>query len=146
MFLWSTMPPTVCLSRKRTISLKPISTNKKRAHNSAKCLQHFVISKSGHLDTMHMLSGSPDTLFTRSFMGKCLSLERGVIQTNIHRILWKVNQVIYTMYPNSMPEFQDPITNRSWPYAKRFGCTHAQTHGETGPSQYAPSTSLKLVA
>ena len=35
---------------------------------------------------------------------KCLSLKRGIIQSNIDRILWKVNQVIYIMYPNCMPD------------------------------------------
>ena len=33
---------------------------------------------------------------------KCLSLKRGIIQSNIHRILRKVNQVIYIMYLNCM--------------------------------------------
>ena len=31
-----------------------------------------------------------------------VSMERGIIQSNIHR--WKVNQVIYIMYPNCMPD------------------------------------------
>ena len=35
---------------------------------------------------------------------KCLSLKRGIIQSNIDRLLWKVNQVIYIMYPNCMPD------------------------------------------
>ena len=35
---------------------------------------------------------------------KCLSLKRGIIQSNLDRILWKVNQVIYIMYPNCMPD------------------------------------------
>ena len=33
---------------------------------------------------------------------KCLSRKRGIIQSNIHRILRKVNQVIYIMYLNCM--------------------------------------------
>ena len=33
---------------------------------------------------------------------KCLSLKRGIIQSNIHRILPKVNWVIYIMYLNCM--------------------------------------------
>ena len=33
---------------------------------------------------------------------KCLSLKRGIITSNIHRFLWKVNQVIYIMYLNCM--------------------------------------------
>ena len=33
---------------------------------------------------------------------KCQSLKRGIIQSNIHRILRKVNQVIYSMYLNCM--------------------------------------------
>ena len=35
---------------------------------------------------------------------KYLRLKRGIIQSNIHRILWKVNQVIYIMNPNYMPD------------------------------------------
>ena len=31
---------------------------------------------------------------------KCRSLKVGIIQSNFDRILWKVNQVIYIMYPN----------------------------------------------
>ena len=34
---------------------------------------------------------------------KCASLKRGRILSNIHRILQKVNQVIYNLYPNCMP-------------------------------------------
>ena len=33
---------------------------------------------------------------------KCLSLKRGIIKLNFDRIVWKVNQVIYIMYPNCM--------------------------------------------
>ena len=33
---------------------------------------------------------------------KCLSLNRGIIQSNIHRMLRKVNQVIHIMYLNCM--------------------------------------------
>ena len=33
---------------------------------------------------------------------KCLSRKRGIIQSNIHRILRKVNQVIHIMYLNCM--------------------------------------------
>ena len=33
---------------------------------------------------------------------KCISLKRGIIQSKFDRILWKVNQVIYIMYPNCM--------------------------------------------
>ena len=34
---------------------------------------------------------------------KCLCLKREIIQSTIHRILGKVNEVIYIMYPNCMP-------------------------------------------
>ena len=34
---------------------------------------------------------------------KFLSMKRGIIQSNIHRILWKVNQVICIMYSSYMP-------------------------------------------
>ena len=47
--------------------------------------------------------GSQDIWFTRSFI-KCLSLKRGIIQSNIDKMLRKVNQVIYIMYPNSTPD------------------------------------------
>ena len=33
---------------------------------------------------------------------KCTSLKRGIIQSNFDRIVWKVDQVIYIMYPNCM--------------------------------------------
>ena len=33
----------------------------------------------------------------------CQSLKRGIIQSNIHRMFRKVNQVIYILYPNCMP-------------------------------------------
>ena len=35
---------------------------------------------------------------------KWLNLKWGIIQPNIDRILWKVNQVINIMYPNCMPD------------------------------------------
>ena len=35
---------------------------------------------------------------------KCLSLKRRIVQSNVHRILWKVNEDIYIMYPNCMPD------------------------------------------
>ena len=35
---------------------------------------------------------------------QCISRKRGIIQSNFPRILWKVNQVICIMYPNSMPD------------------------------------------
>ena len=35
---------------------------------------------------------------------KCLSLKREIIQSDFDRILWKVNQVTYIMYPNCMPD------------------------------------------
>ena len=35
-------------------------------------------------------------------------LKKGIIQTNIHRILWKINQVIYIMY-----QYYDPSSSDS---------------------------------
>ena len=35
---------------------------------------------------------------------KCPSLKMVIIRSNVHRISWKVNQIIYIMYPNCMPE------------------------------------------
>ena len=44
------------------------------------------------------LSGSPDILFTRLlYYTECRSRKREIIQSNIYRILPKVNQVIYTL-------------------------------------------------
>ena len=34
----------------------------------------------------------------------CLSPKRAIIQSKFDTILWKVNQVIYIMYPNCMPD------------------------------------------
>ena len=58
---------------------------------------------------------------------KCLSMKRGTIQSNIHRNLRKVNQVIYTPPPNCMP-------HRS--HYTRFVCSDRQT----GPNQYGLQT------
>ena len=33
---------------------------------------------------------------------KCLSPKRGIIQSNFDRIVWKVNEMIYILYPNCM--------------------------------------------
>ena len=80
-------------------------------------LLNLAISWSSHLQLGHNLyvsyhdpssSGSPVILFTRlCYNTKCQSRKRDIIQPNIYRILWnihiilrKVNQVIYTMYPN----------------------------------------------
>ena len=35
---------------------------------------------------------------------KCVSLQRGIILSNIQIMLCKVNQVVYIMYPNCMPD------------------------------------------
>ena len=35
---------------------------------------------------------------------KCLRPKRGIIQSKFDRILWKVNQVLYIMYPNCKPD------------------------------------------
>ena len=85
---------------------------------------------------------------------KCVSRKWGIIQSNIHRILRNVNQVIYTMYLNCMIDtneksdgkekiqillffiliphikFQDPISNRSWPHAKCDPRTDGRTDGQ----------------
>ena len=64
-------------------------------------------SLSGDLHYVHKLyvryhdpssNGSPDILFTRLlYYTKCQSRKRAIIQSNIHRILPKVYQVIYTL-------------------------------------------------
>ena len=40
-------------------------------------------------------------------------------------------------------KFQGPISNRSWPYAKRYR-THGRPDIQTCPNQYTPATSSKL--
>ena len=76
-----------------------------KGDNSAKYLQNFTKSWSGHLHLAYRLYAkyhdpssrdSQDILLTKSFMGKHLCLKRGVIQSNIHINLWKANQVIYS--------------------------------------------------
>ena len=64
-------------------------------------------SVSGDLHYVHKLyaryhdlssNGSPDTLVTRLlYYTKCQSRKRAIIQSNIHQILAKVHQVIYTL-------------------------------------------------
>ena len=44
---------------------------------------------------------------------KCQSLKRGTIQSNFDRILWKVNQVIYIMYPKLYAWSHDPSSSGS---------------------------------
>ena len=34
---------------------------------------------------------------------KCLSLKREIIQSNVYKLLPKINQIIYTLGTNSMP-------------------------------------------
>ena len=51
----------------------------------------------------HVFACSPHILLTR-FHRFTIRGKRGIIQLNNHRILRKVNQVIYTIYPNSMPD------------------------------------------
>ena len=46
----------------------------------------------------------PNIMILGPLQVKFLSLKRGKIQSDIDRILWKVNQVIYIMYPNYMPD------------------------------------------
>ena len=48
----------------------------------------------------------PDILVTMSCMAKCLCRKRGIILSNIYRILQKVNQVSYIMCPKCMPDIR----------------------------------------
>ena len=87
-----------------------------KGNNSVNFWQHFMKSLSGNLHHVAKLyawfhdpisSGSPDILFIRLlYNAKCQSQKREMIQSNIHRSLPTVNQVIYflnTIYePNSM--------------------------------------------
>ena len=75
--------------------------------NSATYSQNFTKSYSGNLHLGHNLcvkyhdpsrSSSPDILLTRLlYYTKCQSRKWEIIQSNIYRILPKVNQVIYTL-------------------------------------------------
>ena len=81
-----------------------------KGDNAVKYLQKFAKIQSGHLHLGHNLcvkyhdpysSGSPDTFFSQCTLWiKYLSMKREIIQSNIHRVLQKVNKVIYTIYPN----------------------------------------------
>ena len=59
------------------------------------CLISFMILAQVVLQ----IFGSPGPLWF-----KCLRLNRGIIQSNIHRLLRIDNEVIYIIYTNDMPE------------------------------------------
>ena len=74
----------------------------KKADNSDKYSHNFTkkLIRSSALCTpkVCLICGSPVILLTRLlYYTKCQSRKREIIQTNIYRSLWKVNQVIYTL-------------------------------------------------
>ena len=91
------------------------------ATNQNKEFAHFFFKLGGGLLNKHTILYTLDTncmpyimilaqaviqiLWSQdSVWVKCLSLKRDILQSNIHRILQKLNQVIYIMYPNCMPD------------------------------------------
>ena len=79
-------------------------------HNFIKYL--FAKSRPGHLHCRHSLcakyhdpssNGSPDILLIRFHRVQCINQKRKIIQSNIYRVLPKVNQVIYTLDTFCMP-------------------------------------------
>ena len=76
-----------------------------KGHNSVYFSKNFMKCSSGHLYHVPKLyawypdpssNGSPDISFTMLHY-KCQSWKREIIQSNIYKILPKVNQVIYTL-------------------------------------------------
>ena len=63
---------------------------------------------------------------------KCLSLKRGIIQSNFDRILWKVNQIIYIMYPNCMPDIMIPAARFSRYFVHKVAFPLKTTKSEKG--------------
>ena len=49
-------------------------------------------------------SEGSDNVDMQAHLTLCYHLTRGLIQSNIHKILRKVNKVIYIMYPNHVPD------------------------------------------
>ena len=78
-----------------------------KGHNSVYFPQYFMKCLSGHLHHVPKLfawyhdpssNGSPDILFTMLlYYTKCQSRKREIIQSNIYRILPKVDQVTYSL-------------------------------------------------
>ena len=59
---------------------------------------------NANCQSLESSSGSPDILFIRLlYNAKCQSQKREIIQSNIYRIVAKVNQVIYTLDTICMP-------------------------------------------
>ena len=108
------MSPTICLRLKRTyISLKPMITNRKTSEKRHNSIMYGIYSNFIQviysLDTNcepHIMILAPVVIQIPCSQSplwlKCLSLKRGIIQLTIHKILRKVNQVTWFMYPNSM--------------------------------------------
>ena len=47
-----------------------------------------------------LLSGYPDILFQRILWLKCLSLKRGIIQSNVHKILIRLLHYVSNIMPD----------------------------------------------
>ena len=69
------------------------------------------------------------------------------VMTSLNKKKKKIQARLFFMFIPCI-KFQDPTCNCSSPYAKLNRQTHRRMggskDGQTGPNQYAPSTSLKL--
>ena len=89
---------TKCQSRKREL-IQPNIYRTLTKFNQFICTLHTIGIPNGIILAQRVLQ----IFCTQGPLWlKYLSLIKG--QSNIHSILWKVNQVIYTMYPNCMPD------------------------------------------
>ena len=93
-----------------------------KGDNSAKYLQNLAKT----LDT-HILAQEALQIFCwQGFIGlQCNSQKRGIaLQWQVRRKRKVYGSAYFSCY--SIIKFQDPISNRSWPYAKRNGRTDRQ--------------------
>ena len=97
-FCWQGSIGLQCLSRKREIIQPNIHRILQKVNQVIYILDTICVS-----NIMILAQAVLQILCWQGpLWGKCLSLKRGIIQSNINTILWKVNQVIYIMYLNCM--------------------------------------------
>ena len=89
---------TKCQSRKREIIQPNIYRILRKVNQVIYTLDTICVP-----NIMILAQGVLQILYWQGHLwAKCLSLKRGIIQSNSHRILPKVNQVIYIKYLNCM--------------------------------------------
>ena len=87
------MPPTICLH------LKIIDTSSKFYGICPKVYQvNYTVGAICMANIMILAQAVLQIFCSQSILWvHCLSLKREIILSNVHRILWKVNQIIYTL-------------------------------------------------